>query len=158
MLPYALIALLVSGVCAGLFSGMMFALVFLLQPTWNRQSAAEYVADIQPFLRVGKGNRAVSLILFLGLAAPFPAAIGTFAAGQTARAVLIAAGWLVFALGALGVTAVFNLPTYNAIMALDARAPDTRWASLRQRFHWLNLARLLASFAAFVSWLVALVV
>ena len=68
-----IISLAVGLLTMGLFSGLMFSLIVLLQPKWDQQSAAEYITDIQPFLKVGKGNPIVAGGLFVGLLAPLPA-------------------------------------------------------------------------------------
>lgn len=148
--------LALSILAVGLFSGLMYALVFLMQLKWDRQSAAEYIADIQPFLRVGKGNRTVALTLFVGLLAPIPALLNAYIVEQPVVAVLILLGLVVFGLGALAVTVGLNLPTYTALMSLDVRRPSRNWEDLRRRFYHLNLVRFLGSVTAFALFVAAL--
>ncbi|MCU0513087.1 MAG: DUF1772 domain-containing protein [Anaerolineae bacterium] len=149
MFPLTTLALAGGILCTGLFSGLMFTLVFLLQLKWQQQTATAYITDIQPFLRVGKGNRAVTLILIGGILGPILALLTGQGAAGAMVPLLTGLALLLFAAGAAGITLVFNLPVYTALMALDASAPAATWAALRRRFHRLNQARLLASFSAF---------
>lgn len=155
MTTVATLSLALATLCVGLFGGLMFSLVVLLQPKWDRQSAAEYVADIQPFLEAGKGNRAVALTLFAGLLAPVPTLLGA-ATAEPLIFVLVLLGLAVFGLGALGVTVALNLPMYTALMGLDARSPSEDWKDLRRRFYRLNLTRFVASLTAFALFVAAL--
>ena len=150
------ISLAVGLLTMGLFSGLMFSLIVLLQPKWDQQSAAEYITDIQLFLKVGKGNPIVAVVLLVGLLAPLPGLL----TNETLSAefnILILVSLIVFAVGPLGVTVILNLPTYNAIMSLDAGKPAEYWVSLRRRFHYLNLLRFITSTTAFVLLITAVV-
>ncbi|NDJ59861.1 MAG: DUF1772 domain-containing protein [Chloroflexi bacterium] len=158
MTTIGIVSLGISVLATGLFAGLMFTLIFLMQLKWNRQTAAEYIVDIQPFLEVGKGNRVIGFLLFVGLLAPVPALLGATAVTQSAVNVLLLVGMVVFGLGALGVTVVLNLPTYHAIMSLDAQAPADNWGDLRRRFYQLNLTRFLASFSAFALFIAAMAI
>ncbi|MGF1505994.1 MAG: anthrone oxygenase family protein [Anaerolineae bacterium] len=158
MTPTGIIALAVSVLAAGLFSGLMFTLIFLMQLKWDRQTAAEYFTDIQPFLEVGKGNRVIALVLFVGLLAPIPALLGTGDLQTGAVTLLILTGMIIFGLGALGVTVVLNLPTYHAIMSLNPQSPDDSWQTLKQRFFRLNLMRFIASFVALLLFVAAIAI
>lgn len=151
------IALAVSLLTMGLFSGLMFSLVVLLQPKWDQQTAFEYITDIQPFLKVGKGNPMVMLVLFVGLLAPIPALL-TDNVLTTEVSGLVLLSLIVFAVGPLGVTVVLNLPTYTALLSLDAGQPAEQWADLRRRFYHLNLLRFIASTTAFILMISALIV
>lgn len=153
MTPIETMSLTAGIVCVGLFSGLMMSLVVLLQPKWRQQSAAEYITDIQPFLRVGKGNRVVTLILFVGLLAPIPTLLGS----DPQTRILTLVGLIVFGCGALGITVLFNLPTYAALMRLNAQSPTPDWEALRQRFYYLNVLRFLGSTTAFALYLSALI-
>jgi uncharacterized membrane protein len=158
MTPLATYSLALGIVCVGLFSGLMFALVVLLQPKWNLESAAEYITDIQPFLKVSKGNRFVTLTLFMGLFAPIPAFLSVNGAENSIVGTLILIGLIVFGIGALGVTVALNLPTYAALMRLDVQAISPTWTALRRRFYHLNLIRFLMSVTAFALLVAALAV
>lgn len=147
-----------SVMACGLFSGLMFSLIALLQPKWEQQTATEYITDIQPFLKVGKGNPAVSTVLFVGLFAPIPALIGVWDVEPNGVWWLMLVGWIVFSGGALGITVFFNLPTYTALMALDANSPAENWEALRRRFYYLNLSRFAASTTAFLLFIMTMVV
>ncbi|MCU0499819.1 MAG: DUF1772 domain-containing protein [Anaerolineae bacterium] len=152
MITFTAIALIIGTLCVGWFSGLMFSLVFLLQPKWDRQSASDYLRDLQPFLAVGKGNHAVSAILFIGLLAPLPT-VFTWPA-PSASLSLIAV--VIFGIAALGITIWGNLPLYTAFMALDPDHPDPSWSALRLRFYRLNLARWIGSSIALICLLLAL--
>ena len=150
------ISLAVGLLAMGLFSGLMFSLVVLLQPKWDQQSAAEYITDIQPFLKVGKGNPIVAGVLFVGLLAPLPALLTNETVSAEVN-IFILVSLIVFTVGPLGVTVILNLPTYNAIMSLDAGKPAEYWVDLRRRFYRLNLLRFIASTTAFVLLITAVV-
>jgi uncharacterized membrane protein len=116
-------ALITAVLASGLFAGLMFSLLVLLLPKWRAMDAADYFRDIQPFLQVGKGNRAVALVLFLAVFAG-PAAL--FLPGGPPDGlwrVLVSAGSVLFIVGPLGVTLLFNLPLYREIMDVDPQAP-----------------------------------
>lgn len=157
MTTLGIIALAVGLVTTGLFSGLMFSLIVLLQPKWDQQTAVEYIMDIQPFLKAAKGNPLVALVLFVGLLSPIITLL-TNDTVDTEVTVLTLLGAILFAVGALGVTIVLNLPTYTALMALDARQPADDWARLRRQFYHLNLTRFVSSTTAFVLLIAAVAV
>lgn len=157
MATLGVLALGTTLLAMGLFSGLMFSLIVLLQPKWNQQTASEYITDIQPFLKVGKGNTLVAVALFTGILAPVLALLSNTGA-ETIVNVLVLLGTVVFVTGAFGITVALNLPTYNAIMRLDAAQPTDDWVTLRQRFYRLNLARFLSSTMAFVLLIAAVII
>jgi uncharacterized membrane protein len=65
---------------------------------------------------------------------------------------------IVFAVGPLGVTVILNLPTYDALMSLDAGQPAEHWVELRRRFYHLNLLRFISSTTAFILMISSLIV
>lgn len=154
MTTIGIVALAVGLATTGLFSGLMFTLIVLLQAKWDQQDAAEYIPDIQSFLKTAKGHPMIALVLFAGLLAPIPALL---MGGEVATPVnvLLLLSTLVFAVGVLGVTVALNLPTYTAIMALDAQQPSAEWTRLRRRFYHLNLTRFVSSTTTFVLLIVA---
>lgn len=149
-------ALIAAVLASGLFAGLMFSLLVLLLPKWRAMDAADYFRDIQPFLQVGKGNRAVALVLFLAVFAG-PAAL-FLPGGPTGELwrVAVSTGSVLFIAGPLGVTLLFNLPLYTEIMAADPQDPPAGWGVLRRRFNLLNGVRFTGAVLAFLLFAIAL--
>ncbi|NDJ52455.1 MAG: DUF1772 domain-containing protein [Chloroflexi bacterium] len=156
MLSSILIGLSVFAV--GLFCGLMFTLVFIMQMKWNRQTGSEYMTDIQPFLEVAKGHWVIQIVMFTVILAPIGAAIALDGTASAITPALIWAGTIIFMIGVFGVTIALNFPVYDAMMSMSAEQPSDEWPQLRQRFFALNLSRMIASGISFLAFITVLIV
>jgi len=153
----ALFALAGSVAAAGLFTGLMMTLVVLMEDTWNQQEPTDSIRALQTFLTVAKGHPVITVVTFAGVLLPLLALILLWQMENTPALILTGVGFVVFTLGVLGVTVRLNLPLYEVLMGLDTESPADDWQESRKRFYWLNRVRGVASGAAFLLFLGAMV-
>jgi uncharacterized membrane protein len=150
--------LIVAAIGSGLVGGVFFAFSSFVMPALARIRPEQGIAAMQS-INVTVINPAFMLALFgtalLG-ALLLIGALGRWA--QPGQACVIAAG-LLYVLGSTGVTMVCNVPLNDVLMTVqaDSAAGATFWAGFLGNWTFWNHVRTLASTAASVLYMAALI-
>jgi uncharacterized membrane protein len=131
---------------AAMLAGLMATLVSVMRVMWQREADTDAASHLQEFLRYAARNRVLSTLSIV----PVIAAIAIVFVGAPSRGQLVYAllGGGLFLVGFFLVTAVFNLPVYNAIMGWDVAELPAGWRSVLGRLHLVNAVRLAAALAS----------
>ena len=148
-----LLAALGSGLIAGVFFVFSVAIMRALERIppgvgmWAMQSINIYILNWM-FLGVFLGTGVVCAAL---------AIIGVVQ-WQPPRSVWLIAGGLIYVVGSIGVTVIFNVPMNNALMVADPATPEGQklWSDYLTNWTLWNHVRTAASLAASASLIVAL--
>jgi uncharacterized membrane protein len=149
--------ILISALGSGLIAGSFFAFSTFVMAALARLPAAQGVAAMQSI------NVVVINPLFLG--ALFGTAlvciallVASFQGWSEPRAFYLLAGGLLYLLGTVLVTMVFNVPRNNALAALDASSAEaaTFWVRYVPEWTLWNHLRMAAALAASASFILAL--
>lgn len=143
------VILISSSVALGLFAGLMMTLVIVMQRMWGRMPVRDYIVAMQSFLPAAKGHPVITVLTLLPFLAPIIALIQLADDPATVRFGIILVG-TVLAVGPLVVTLRFNFPIYDTIMSWQPDTVPDDWQQVRQRFFWLNVARLTLALIAMV--------
>jgi hypothetical protein len=151
---YILLAL--SVIASGLFTGLLVAVVALLQQTLKPLSASEFATVMRHFLPVARkapANYALVLTPIL-----LPPVVLALAWSQAASPlfILTLVGWLAFLFGPFLTSMLGAEPLYDVILGWPAQSPPVDWQTVRDRYFRLNLVRLIGSGSAFLLFLLAL--
>ncbi|MFP2904717.1 hypothetical protein ACLESD_06605 [Pyxidicoccus sp. 3LFB2] len=151
----ASIALALGVFTSGLFSGLLAAVLFLLQKLLKGLTGAEFTVVMQRFLPVARKAPVNQVLVVVSMVAPVLALV--LGRGQlgSARFLLILVGALVFVAGTFAVSRYAAEPLYDVILAWDARALPGDWLAVRQRYFRINQVRLVSSSLAFLLLLLA---
>ena len=146
------LAALGSGLIAGVFFIFSVAIMRSLERVPGGMAAMQSinVVIINPmFLGVFMGTALVCVVL----------AIGSAVRWQQPGAAWMLAGALLYLIGALGITIIFNVPMNNALVAADpASAPGQEiWKNYLTNWTLWNHIRTIATLAASASFIAALV-
>ena len=151
-LVLALAAALGSGLIAGVFFIFSVAIMRALErvPGGMKAMQSLNVVIINPmFLGVFLGTALLSGVL--GVTAVLQ--------WRSAGSEWLLAGCLVYLIGSIGVTVVFNVPMNNALAAADPASPEGRrvWADYLRNWTFWNHVRAIASLAAAASFTLGLI-
>ncbi|HEX2907655.1 MAG TPA: anthrone oxygenase family protein [Phototrophicaceae bacterium] len=153
------VLLALATLTSGIFTGLIFTMLDVMQPILNQQSGAEYTALMQNIISSGRRSRVVLVSLLGTILIALAALVLMVSQNQIKLAFwLTLAGWLAFVVGALGISRFAAEPLYDVIMGWKPSAPPADWPQYRQRWYQLNLMRGTGALAAFVLFLVALLV
>ena len=147
-----LVAALGSGLIAGAFFIFSVAVMRALERVPGGMAAMQSinVVILNPmFLGVFMGTAVLCLVL----------AIGSVVSWQLPGSAWLLAGALLYLIGSMGVTMIFNVPMNNALVAADpaSAAGQEIWKSYVTSWTFWNHVRTIASLAASASFIAALI-
>jgi hypothetical protein len=149
------IGLLLSVVCAGLFSGLLLMLTTILHPVYTPRDAAGFARDLGHFLPVARTSP-TNYGLVTGLVvAPVLALVGLRDDPTGAPFVLTALGLVLTIAGPLLVSRLLSEPNYDVIVGWDPDHPPADWHAARDRWVALNWIRGAITWVAFALFLAA---
>lgn len=145
-----------SIIASGLFTGLLTAVVALLQQTLKPLSASEFTTVMRHFLPIARKapvNYALVLTPML-----VPPVVLVLAWDQMANPLfgLTLVGWLAFLFGPFLTSRFGAEPLYDIILSWPVQSPPADWQIFRERYFRLNLIRLIGSSLAFLLFLGAL--
>ena len=150
-------ALSASVVFAGLRSGLLGMLVLVLHKMLVQMDGAGFENFLQAFLPVGR-KAWFNYICAVGMAvAPIVALILLWGDLDSASFVLTTIGLGSVLIGVYVVSNVWKEPHYDVMLAWDPEAMPADWQAGRQRYFTLNWIQLVATWAAFALFLLALI-
>jgi uncharacterized membrane protein len=141
----------------GLMTGLFFAFSISIMNAWARVSDQEGIRAMQS-INIAIVNP-VFLIVFLGVAfACVGAVVISLTNWSQSGSGYMMTGGLLYLVGGLLVTAVFNIPRNNMLAALDPESESgiERWREYRRSWTAWNHVRGIAAFLASVAFMLAL--
>jgi uncharacterized membrane protein len=146
-----LLAALGSGLIAGVFFIFSVAIMRALERVPGGMAAMQSinVIIINPmFLGVFMGTAVLCLVL----------AVVSIVQWQSPGSAWLLAGCLLYLVGSIGLTMVFNVPMNNALATADPASPEGQkvWADYLLNWTFWNHVRAIASLAASASFMMAL--
>jgi hypothetical protein len=149
------IALGLSVVFAGLWSGLMLTLTTILHPMFAARDGSGFAADLGRFLPIARRSP-TNYILVTGLVvAPAVALAGMWDEPASPPFVLTAAGLVLTVTGPLLVSRFGSEPNYDVILGWDPDAVPADWRDVRRRWLALNWIRAALTWTAFALFLTA---
>ncbi len=152
-------ALVVSGFCSGLASGLLGMLSTIMRPMLAAMDGRDFRNFMEAFLRhAEKGwgrvfNYAWSLGMGIG---PIVALVFLWDHPGSTSFVLTATGLGVVIVGVYIVSNVWKEPLYKVILAWDPEDMPADWEAGRQRYFTINWIQFATTWSAFALYLVAL--
>jgi hypothetical protein len=154
MMLYILLGL--SVIAAGLFTGLLVAVVALLQQTLKPLSASEFTVVMRHFLPLARKSPVNYALVLTPMLAPLIVLVLTWNQAASSLFSLTLAGWLAFLFGPFLTSLLGAEPLYDVILGWPAQAPPADWRVFRERYFRFNLIRLIGSSLAFLFFLLAL--
>lgn len=152
---FAEIALGLSIVFAGLWSGLLLTLTTILHPMFGAGDGGGFATDLGRFLPIARRSP-TNYILVSGLVvAPAVALVGLWDDPDVAPFVLTAVGLALTVAGPLLVSRLAAEPTYEVILGWDPDAVPADWRAVRSRWLALNWIRAALTWTAFALFLAA---
>ncbi|MFP2926169.1 hypothetical protein ACLESO_13300 [Pyxidicoccus sp. 3LG] len=151
----ASIALVLGVFTSGLFSGLLAAVLFLLQKLLKRMSGTDFTVVMQRFLPMARKAPVNHVLISVSVLAPVAALVLGWRDAGSPRFVLTLVGLLVFTLGTFLVSRYGAEPVYDTILGWNARALPEDWPRVRERYFRINRVRLASSSLAFLLLVVA---
>lgn len=151
------IAQVVSVCFTGLFTGLMFTFIVVIQRMLAPLSASDYTRIMQSLIYGADDPPLVPLVVVIGMVAPLVTLIKLRHARQSTVWKLTFWGWLVFVVGVFIVTVGINAPINNQIVKWPVQSPPDNWMELRDRWNSLNWVRTPASGLSFLLFTLSLV-
>lgn len=151
----ASIALVLGVFTSGLFSGLLAAVLFLLQKLLKELPGAEFTVVMQRFLPMARKAPVNQVLVMASMLAPVAALVLGWSEVGSTRFLLTLAGALVFSAGVFAVSRYAAEPLYDVILGWNARALPADWLAVRQRYFRINRVRLASSSLAFLLLLLA---
>ena len=150
-------ALAASVVFSGLWSGLLGMLTLVMHPMLLAMNGPDFENFLRAFLP--KARKAwFNYVCAIGMAvAPIVALVTLWDDRGSASFVLTAIGLGLVIVGVYVVSNVWKEPHYDVMLAWDPAAMPVDWQAGRRRYLALNWIQLVATWAAFALFLVALV-
>ena len=149
------IALGLSIVCAGLWSGLMLTLTTILHPMFATPDGGRFAADLGRFLPIARTSP-TNYVLVIGLVvAPAVALVGLWDDPGGTPFVLTALGLGLTVAGPLLVSRFGAEPNYDVILSWDPAAMPADWRGVQRRWLALNWIRGALTWTAFALFLTA---
>ncbi|WNG39625.1 hypothetical protein F0U61_42600 [Archangium violaceum] len=150
------LALALGVLASGLFSGILAAVLFLLQRVLKGLDARDFTRVMQGFLPLAR-KAPINLILTLAsvLAPAAALLLGREDAGRLTW-VLTLAGMLVFLAGPFLLSRYAAEPLYDVILGWGVQSPPADWRVVRERYFRINRLRTASSWLAFLLLVLAL--
>jgi len=151
------IAQLVSVFFTGLFTGLMFTFIVVIQRMLAPLSASDYTRTMQSLIHGADDPPIVPAVVVIGMVAPLVTLVKLRHARRSTVWKLTFWGWLIFVVGVFGITIGINAPINNQIVKWPVQSPPADWMALRDRWNGLNWIRTPASGLSFVLFMLSLV-
>ena len=149
------IALGLSVVAAGLWSGLLLTVTTILHPLYGRQDAAGFAAEMHRFLPIARRSPTNHLLVIALLLAPVLALVGLWIEQSVGAAfVLTSIGLAATVAGPLLVSRRLAEPNYAVILGWNPQHPPGDWKVARDRWfrhNWLRAALTWVAFALFLA-------
>jgi hypothetical protein len=143
-------------VTSGLFSGLLVAVLALLQQILKGLSGREFTVVMQRFLPLARRAPVNYTLVLTSVVAPLTALLLGIGPIGSPRFVLTLAGMLVFLLNPLLTSTFAAEPLYNVILGWHPATPPADWERSRERYFRVNWLRLSGSLLSFLLLLAAL--
>ena len=149
------IALGLSVVFAGLWSGLLLTLTTILHPMFATRDGSGFAADLGRFLPIARRSP-TNYVLVTGLVvAPAVALASMWGGPPDATFVLTATGLVLTITGPLLVSRFASEPNYDVILGWDPDAVPADWRDARRRWLTHNWIRATLTWTAFALFLAA---
>ena len=149
------LGIVLSIVCAGLWSGLLLTVTTILHPIYAAQDARGFVGELRGFLPVARRSPTNYLLVIGLVVAPIVALIGMWPQRSGAPFVLTAIGLALAVIGPLLISSRMAEPNYEVILGWDPAAIPANWTAARRRYFALNWIRGGFTWAAFALFLAA---
>lgn len=149
------IGLLLSIVCAGLWSGLTLTLTTILHPVYAGQDGAGFATGLGRFLPVARTSPTNYALVGGLVVAPVLALVGLRDDPTGAPFVLTALGLALTVIGPLLLSRLLSEPTYDVILGWDPADLPADWQAVRDRWIALNWTRGAFTWVAFALFLAA---
>jgi uncharacterized membrane protein len=140
----------------GLFTGLMFTFMLVIQRVLATLSASEYTVIMQGLIRGADDPPVVPAIVMISMLAPLYTLIHLRKHRQSLVFKLTLAGLLVFVAGVFVITIGINAPINNQIVKWSVESPPANWMTLRDQWNNINWIRTPASGLSFVLFMLTL--
>lgn len=149
--------MLVTALGSGLIAGLFFTFSIFLMTALNRLPPAQGIAAMQS-INTTILNPLFGLVFFGTAAASIVLAISALRRWGEPGAAWLLAGSVLYLVGAILVTIVFNVPRNNALAALDPNSADaaSQWATYVSSWTAWNHLRTVGTLAATLSFIMAI--
>ncbi len=141
----------------GLFTGLMFTFMLVIQRMLSTLSASEYTSIMQGLIRGADSPPVVPAVVMISMLSPLYTLIRLRKHQQSLVFKLTLAGLLIFVFGVFAITIGINAPINNQIVKWSAQAPPANWMTLRDQWNNVNWIRTPASGLSFVLFMLTLV-
>jgi uncharacterized membrane protein len=149
--------LVVAALSTGLFTGLLMTILAFFQRALKDLSASEFTVVMQAFLAVVRTHPLNYGLVAASVLAPVAALVALRGSAGEPAFVFVLAGLLAFVAGPVLVSRFFAEPIYDVFLSWKAESPPEDWRGARDRYFRINAVRGLGSGAAFVLFLVGLV-
>lgn len=144
-----------SALGAGLFAGIIAAMVGVIQRMLNTLTAEAYTPVMQGIITSGRRSLVVWLCLLVPLLSGLLSLILLWNERGGAGFTLALSAYLMFIIGPIGISRQFNEPLYDHILRWSTEGIPTNWQFYRNRWFQFNLLRLLTALLACCLYLMA---
>jgi hypothetical protein len=149
------VALGLSVVCAGLWSGLLLTLTTILHPMFVTADGGRFAADLGRFLPIARTSPTNYLLVIGLVVAPVVALVGLRDETGGTPFVLTALGLVLTVTGPLLVSRFAVEPNYDVILSWDPAAMPADWRDVQRRWLTLNWVRGALTWTAFALFLAA---
>ncbi|GAA2214405.1 hypothetical protein GCM10009850_098700 [Nonomuraea monospora] len=150
----ATLALWLSVVAAGLWSGLLLTLTTILHPMFVRQPGRGFATECAHFLPIARRSPTNYALVILLIVAPAVALLGLREAPSGVPFVLTAAG-LVATVTTWLISLLRSEPNYDVILSWDPDALPNDWQQAQRRWIRLNWTRAALTWTAFALFVLA---
>lgn len=150
------LSLALGATASGLFSGLLVAVLALLQQILKRLSGPEFAVVMHRFLPLARRTPVNYILVLTAVFGPLAALLLGVGPAGSPRFVLTMAGMLVFLVSPLLVSTFGAEPLYNVILGWRPEAPPADWRDRRDQYFRINWLRLGGALLSFLILLVAL--
>lgn len=151
------VPLALSVVFSGLWSGLLLMLTNVLHPMYRALDDPGFREEMARFLPVARKAPANYIAIFGMIVFPVWALVALRDRAGEAPFVLTAIGLALVIAGPLLVSSRMAEPNYDRILSWDPSMPAEDFTRARARYYTLNWVRTLVTWAAFVLFLLALI-
>ncbi len=149
------IVLGLSALGAGLFTGIIAAMVGVIQRVLNTLSAEAYTPVMQGIIRSGRRSVLVWLCLLVPLFSGLIGVVLLWNERGSLSFMLALSAYVVFIIGPVGLSRLFNEPLYDRILRWSTEGIPANWQFYRNRWYQFNLLRLSTALVACCLYLIA---
>lgn len=148
---------LLAAIASGLVGGVFLAFSSFIMSGLARLPAAQGIAAMQSINVTVLSSAFIAMFLLTAIAS-VGLAIGGLATWDKPGSALLIGGSVIYLVGAIGVTMVFNVPRNDALAAIEPTSPEgaALWSSYLSSWAAWNHVRMLASLGSCVAFVLAL--